>query len=467
MAPSEAPVATCGPMSIFVFCTALVGGTASTLLSKVMFGFTTTDSSGVEMVYTRPLMQTFLMFNAMFLALPLYYAYLYFTNTPFPKVKREMWFVLAAPACTDMLGTMFMMIGLLYVSVSVYQLVRCLVIVYVALLRRFGLKKETSMYQWLGVAMNATSVLIVSAAALFDPSQSDVLVGIMFINSGCFVMACQLTLEEYVMTKGDNADEDDDDEGTPPLVVVGMEGFWGSLVMLTVVYPITYFLPGNDHGSYENFYESCVGLWNNPTLFRCACVYVVAITTYNVSAIFITQLLEAVWRSILENFRPIAVWGTDLVIFYMLTQGAFGEAWLGSASWLQVFGLFMLLAGTATYNASLKWPCLKYPYAPAKDKHIMTPGMDKMMHSPAMHTPGGRKKPPYRPLDGTPKFGPQGSPGGNPAMSVELGLLAAAAGAGGRGFCGGNGSSGMPIVKDSYPQAQGAAGSAYGSFGNK
>jgi len=110
------------------------------------------------------------------------------------------------------------------------------------------------MYQWLGVAMNATSVLIVSAAALFDPSQSDVLVGIMFINSGCFVMACQLTLEEYVMTKGDNADEDDDDEGTPPLVVVGMEGFWGSLVMLTVVYPITYFLPGNDHGSYENFY---------------------------------------------------------------------------------------------------------------------------------------------------------------------------------------------------------------------
>jgi hypothetical protein len=46
-----------------------------------------------------------------------------------------MWFILAAPACTDMLGTMFMMIGLLYVSVSVYQLVRCLVIVYVALLR--------------------------------------------------------------------------------------------------------------------------------------------------------------------------------------------------------------------------------------------------------------------------------------------------------------------------------------------
>ena len=34
------------------------------------------------------------------------------------------------------------------------------------------------------------------------------------------------------------------------------------------VYPITYALPGDDHGSYENFYESLVGLNNNPYLFR-------------------------------------------------------------------------------------------------------------------------------------------------------------------------------------------------------
>jgi hypothetical protein len=35
------------------------------------------------------------------------------------------------------------------------------------------------------------------------------------------------------------------------------------------VYPITYALPGDDHGSYENFYESSVELMNNPNLFRC------------------------------------------------------------------------------------------------------------------------------------------------------------------------------------------------------
>ena len=57
--------------------------------SQVMFGFTTTDSAGVEMTYTRPLMQTLLMFVAMGLALPLYFAYLFFSGSPFPKVGRS------------------------------------------------------------------------------------------------------------------------------------------------------------------------------------------------------------------------------------------------------------------------------------------------------------------------------------------------------------------------------------------
>jgi len=43
----------------------------------------------------------------------------------------------------------------------------------------------------------------------------------------------------------------------------------------------------------------------------------------------------------------------------------------------------MLLLGTATYNASIKWPFFKYPYA--KNPHVATPGMEKIMHSPAIN----------------------------------------------------------------------------------
>jgi len=62
-------------------------------------------------------------------------------------------------------------------------------------------------------------------------------------------------------------------------------------------------------------------------------------------------MLNSVWHAILDNFRPITVWGTDLFIFYVITStGDFGEAWT-KWSWIQVLGMFVLLYGTAVYNA--------------------------------------------------------------------------------------------------------------------
>lgn len=365
MAPKDS--AQCGLASCLVFCVALTGGTVATLSSKVMFGFTTTDSDGTEMVYQRPLMQTLLMFLAMALALPLYYGYLLYAQEPFPNVPRSMWFILAAPACTDLLGTMFAMIGLLYVTVSVYQLVRCFVIVFVAVLKVTVLKSKLYGYNWTGVVMNALAVVCVSASALADPDVgSDALFGITCILFGCAVMATQLVIEEKVMAG------DADMPETPPLVVVGMEGLWGTFIMLCIIYPIAYVMPGDDHGSYENLYESWVGLYNNKDLFRVAFGYVAAITTYNVAAIFVTKLLEAVWRSILENFRPIAVWGADLALFYVFTKGTFGEQWLPS-SWLELCGLIVLLLGTATYNGNLRWSCFDYSNLDQSEPVMPTP----------------------------------------------------------------------------------------------
>jgi hypothetical protein len=67
--------------------------------------------------------------------------------------------------------------------------------------------------------------------------------------------------------------------------------------------------------------------------------------------VLVTFLLSSVWHAILDNFRPITVWGTDLFIFYVITQaGDYGEEWT-KYSWVQVVGMFVLLYGTAVYNA--------------------------------------------------------------------------------------------------------------------
>jgi len=78
-------------------------------------------------------------------------------------------------------------------------------------------------------------------------------------------------------------------------------------------------------------------------------IYFFAIFFYNLFAVLVTFKLSSVWHAILDNFRPITVWGTDLFIYYCINP-LFGEAWT-QWSYLQIFGMCVLLYGTAIYNA--------------------------------------------------------------------------------------------------------------------
>jgi hypothetical protein len=118
-----------------------------------------------------------------------------------------------------------------------------------------------------------------------------------------------------------------------------------------VVYPLAYYLPGEDHGSYEDPFNTYEMFKNSITIQRAFVFYFFAIFFYNLFAVLVTYLLNSLWHAILDNFRPITVWCTDMFIFYVITEtGDFGEPWT-KYSLLQAFGLAVLLYGTAIYNA--------------------------------------------------------------------------------------------------------------------
>lgn len=75
-------------------------------------------------------------------------------------------------------------------------------------------------------------------------------------------------------------------------------------------------------------------------------------------AVYVTYILDSVWHAILDNFRPVSVWITQLVLFQITAQ-KFGEKW-SSGSYLQLAGLVLLLFGTAVYNANYRFSCFKY-----------------------------------------------------------------------------------------------------------
>jgi len=91
---------------------------------------------------------------------------------------------------------------------------------------------------------------------------------------------------------------------------------------------------------------------------------------YNCAAVYVTKYLSAIWHAILDNFRPITIWGLDLMIFYVFLPGSgFGEQWL-SSSYLQLGGLVVskkiivfVLSYISFMDVSCLYVCLLVSYA--------------------------------------------------------------------------------------------------------
>ena len=368
-----------------VFLLGVVMGTGSTITVKVMYGMQAVGLSGELQRFEKPLLTTWVMFVAMTCALPAHYAVEFFQQrqrraeysrlkgsrgggageleAPVPVPWRT-FVLLVIPAAFDLLGTALASIGLLFTTVSVYQLVRCSVIIVTALLKATVLKQHLSSYMWVGIAINTLAMVLVSASSFLpsatagatvaeDGIDRDPRVGIVFILLSCLVQGSQYVFEERVMTV-DNA---------PPLVVVGMEGLWGAVLMPIVVFPWAYILPGTDVGGcMENIHDSYVMIQHSTGIQLVLVVFTLTVFLYNIFCIYVTFLLSSIWHAILDNFRPISVWMTDLALFYVFTRGTFGEEWT-SASWVEFVGMLLLFLGTAVYNGNVQLPFLDYSEA--------------------------------------------------------------------------------------------------------
>lgn len=256
----------------------------------------------------------------------------------------------------DLLATALCMMGLRYLDVSVYQLLRGSGIIFVALMKQHVLGDKLYRFQWIGVSWNVVSVALVGGSAILAESHAggddgDVtdnaglaLLGSLLVLCGAFVQALQFVFEEKVMNM--------DDVAVPPLLLIGMEGVWGTFFCMAILYPIAYFLPGNDHGSYEDPFNTWYMVTQDSTIRWAFIVYFFVILGYNVFAVLVTFLLNSVWHAILDNFRPLSIWLVDLAIYYLIAHGTgdFGEPWRAPYSYVQVVGMAVLLYGTAIYN---------------------------------------------------------------------------------------------------------------------
>lgn len=261
------------------------------------------------------------------------------------------------PAAFDLIASTIMTFGLIYISVSIFQMLRGSMVIFSTILTRIFLKgRRVRRYQLLGVVLAVIAICLVGVAGVMVPqanqsaSAGQTLIGISLVILSQIVQAGQIVVEEFLLA----------DLNMPPLRVVGFEGLWGLLLMIVVACPLAYVIPGNDyspmpHNSLENTYDSLICLGSNGNLIIAVVVFCVAVLVYNCYGMLITDSFSAVNRTIFEAIRTAAIWVVDLIIQAIFPGSPFGELW-SNWSFLELVGFIVLVLSTLIYNRVIILP---------------------------------------------------------------------------------------------------------------
>merc|ERR1712176_1173231 len=183
--------------------------------------------------------------------------------------------------------------------------------------------------------------------------------------------AAQVIAEEWLMK----------DVDLPSVQIIGFEGLWGILMMLLVVYPVLWILPGSDGGHAEDPVDTIVMVWNSAPLMCCVVTYLISCGTFNITGIQVTAALSAVHRMMMDASRTMVIWAFGLYYHYQVDpQSKFGETWNAYSS-LQLVGFLVLVTGQAIYGGVLKLPRFAYPEE-TKVEAIVSPAAATKLASP-------------------------------------------------------------------------------------
>lgn len=156
------------------------------------------------------------------------------------KLPLSMYFVMAIPAFLDLGATAFSIAGLVYLDVSIYQMICNFQFLFLALMKHYVLKNLLYKFHWVGVFWIVVSALIGGSSAVLVSQMSgnttngsvtpiDTLVGVALVIAGVFLNALQVVIEEKLMSQ---------DVPVPPLLLLGVQGLWGVALSIFVMFPV-------------------------------------------------------------------------------------------------------------------------------------------------------------------------------------------------------------------------------------
>ena len=275
------------------------------------------------------------------------------------KKKPKIWYFLF-PAIFDILGTTISSISLTFLPSSLYQMLRGAIIIFTCSGSIIFLKNKYFRHHFLGIFIVVVGLVIVGLnAVLFGNSSGGENPGFgIFLAVLSQVFSSLLLITEEKILKGYE---------TPPLKAVGLEGMWGVLCYLVLLF-IFYFIKcdgwpdflkngiciqdGKDgEFRFENAIFAIKQIADSTKLKCYLSLYILSIASFNFSGLTISKHVSSTARTIVDTMRTILIW------VFFLTFPYLPEETKEKFSWLQLLGFAILVLGSAIYNEILVLPC--------------------------------------------------------------------------------------------------------------
>lgn len=271
----------------------------------------------------------------------------------------------------DVFGSGLQTVSILLMNVSIWQMLRNGVAIFVVIFTIFYLKKSIPMHNWLGVGVVTVGFLFVGAASfiqdpetpkLHDGNDSfwNTLIGLGFLLVSLAFSGFQFTYQEKLM---ENYEFD-------PRRLVGAESVVGT-VSIAVLLMITSIIPCSNPKmcdvTFDNPATGMMQMINNGKILMWAVIAMFSVMLYNLAGLWLTKKVGSVFRIVMDSARTVAIWIISVMIgletFYM------------KRFFLQIIGFALLVLGNLIFNKIVVVPFFGFDrdiklqdYEPAEQK---------------------------------------------------------------------------------------------------
>ena len=337
--------------TLLLICSTLITGTLNTILTKLQDSVCVNNCESSQPEYfEQPFIQTIIMFIGELMCL---FVWILFNNQTifYSKIKecdeecdeecneeceeeceqiievenKYAYGYLIIPVICDCLSSTMMNIGLLYVSASVFQMLRGSMVIFTGIISRVFLSKRYTSIKWCALINIFLGVLVVGYANINTGINTDKngLIGTILILLAQMFSATQYVLEEKILVK----------YNISPLLSVGIEGVFGIILIIM----ITSFV------QVSQTFDTISGLYqviSNPTLYTTSLLLIFSIALSNWFGLCITKRISSVSRSTIDISRTLIIWVISLSIGWEVLK------------YLQVIGFCVMICNIFLFNMS-------------------------------------------------------------------------------------------------------------------